>query len=444
MALKFQSLNGFTFSILLFSVNFGISLSVAQIPDEALQKTSELVVKIDGMLTGAPTVGGGIIFGREKDTFYIATANHVVRRGEEEVQNLQVTFKSNPSESLPGILLRDFDSILDLAVVRVDGLEKKNIDVCNFSLNRLGKLKDLKRGSSVFAVGHPNGVSWFLPSTSDPVAQLVGDFINFESFRVGKGHSGGALLNEKGGVVGMISADQPPFGRAIKLEAIIESLESRKFPIGLKDLNSSPLELMNPAAKENDVGVFTEIFDADYCVASYLNTRRYLCVHPCGEGGSWEHPLSVATKNNSIEIVQLLLKKGVDSNGSALHVAVQNGVSEITKILINAGADVMALDENRNTPLHIAAHVGSTDISLNLIEAEADVMSLNKNGDTPLHVAAKNHNGAVAILLLREGASPKTLNKDGLSAKDIVRETVNYHDPEWAHLKILMEKSGSQ
>jgi len=169
---------------------FFLALSVyAEINEDDREAALKLIVMLEAQFDAAgneKSLGGGIIFGRDDTHVYIATANHVVRRGEEKVQDLFVTLKSYPDKSLPGVLLKDFDTKLDLAVVRVDGLEKKSIDVCSLELNRLGESKELKRGSSVYAVGHPNGVSWFLPSTSDPVAQVRRSFrtcrVSFFSF----------------------------------------------------------------------------------------------------------------------------------------------------------------------------------------------------------------------------------------------------------------------
>ena len=43
-----------------------------------------------------------------------------------------------------------------------------------------------------------------------------------------------------------------------------------------------------------------------------------------------------------------------------LHVAVENGNVEVTKMLLNCGGDVNAKMENGNTALHLAAFYGST------------------------------------------------------------------------------------
>jgi len=408
----------------------------AQTPDEALQKTTELVVKIDGVLAGAPTLGGGIIFGREKDTFYIATANHVIRRGEEEVQNLLVTFKFHPGVSLPGILLKDFDSNLDLALVRVDGLKKNKIDVCDLSLNRLGEPKELKRGSSVFAVGHPNGVAWFLPSTADPVAQMVGDFIGFESFRVGKGHSGGALLNGDGGLVGMIRADQPPFGQAVNFESILRFLKRLDYPVQLRSLSFQSYDLIYSAAKENNVQALRTYAKGEICFP--LDLSRI-------DGSRKLTPLHVAVENRSIAVAIFFLKNGADPNikngagQTPLHLATEKGLLEIANILLKNGADPNVKNGAGQTPLHLATEKGLLEIADILLNAGADIHEKNDRGNTVLHVAIAKKQIDLILFFLRLGADLNVRNKEGQTPLALALTSGNAYDPNWARLVLKMQ-----
>ncbi len=390
----------------------------AQTFESALETTGQLVVKIDGTLGGAPTIGSGIIFGRANDRVYIVTANHVVRRGEEEIQNLQVTLKTHLDEPLPGILLQDFDGKLDLAVLRVDLLSKRGIEACALDLNRRGKSDELKRGNGVFAVGHPNGVSWFLSSTPDPLTRIQEDFLIFESFRIGKGHAGGALLNPVGGLIGMIKADQPPFGQAVRLEAIIKSLEKWNYPISLTPLVSKE-ELIEMVRADDFQMLQTFLRTGESCREHNL-ARRY-------EGFPI---LNLAALYGSKESVQFLLSLGVDVNQktnlgmTALYLAAGGGEGlryqpDMVNMLVQAGADVHAKTHTGDTVLHEVARSNRSKIheaANMLIQAGADVNAKNDSQETPFHIAARKTNFEMLKLFLQAGATINAKGRHGRSA----------------------------
>src|SRR5262249_29505687 len=78
---------------------------------------------------------------------------------------------------------------------------------------------------AVLPVGNPNGVSWAIPVKPDNIAQVNGSEIVFQSTFISSGHSGGALIDTEAKLIGMIIADQPPFGRAITLESVLQQVK---------------------------------------------------------------------------------------------------------------------------------------------------------------------------------------------------------------------------
>jgi S1-C subfamily serine protease len=113
---------------------------------------------ITGKFGNTDTFGAGIIFGREKDRLYITTANHVVRKGTEAVQNLQIQLRGLPGTPLEATLLKSADPRRDLAVLSVERLSQNGIDVCAVPFGRLGESTAAQRGAEVYPVGNPKGV----------------------------------------------------------------------------------------------------------------------------------------------------------------------------------------------------------------------------------------------------------------------------------------------
>jgi hypothetical protein len=191
--------------------------------------------------------GAGIIFGLGNDRVYIATANHVVRKGPQEAQSLRVRFKWLPGEAIEARLLEHSESNLDLAVLAVVG--RLGMDFKSMPFNQLGDTNSLKRGDAVYSIGYPRGQPWRANVTPDKVSSRSGPTISFESAFIGKGHSGGALLNERWELVGMITADEPPDGVAVNIQSVLDALSQWDYPVSLNRrgrLASAP----NPASTE--------------------------------------------------------------------------------------------------------------------------------------------------------------------------------------------------
>ena len=155
--------------------------------------------------------------------------------------------------------------------------------------------------------------------------------------------------------------------------------------------------------------------------------------------------LNIASKYGYMEMVKLLLEKGAKVNNhgfsrkTPLHdlfetkiegkikgtssPIVQNDIYfyNSTKMLIKNGADVNALDEDKNTPLHTHCgreHKGIKEIVKALLKKGANVNAKNEYGDTPLHKICKTNSSSsddytIAELLINYGSDITAINKDG-------------------------------
>ena len=100
----------------------------------------------------------------------------------------------------------------------------------------------------------------------------------------------------------------------------------------------------------------------------------------------------------------LFLSISVNSSllAGEIHEAAKSGDLEILRTLIeNDPALVNSLDSDRNTPLILAVDAGKLEAASFLIKSGADVNAVNYNKESSLHIAARKGNGeAVELLLL--------------------------------------------
>lgn len=121
-----------------------------------------------------------------------------------------------------------------------------------------------------------------------------------------------------------------------------------------------------------------------------------------------------AAYHGKTDIVKMFLERGADpcardpAGKVSLHFSAKRGDLEITKLLIDAHADVEAVTEEEGyTPLHIAAMSGKYLVVEVLLKANSDVNARSKMGETPLFLSALKGRAAVFRLLLHWKANPQ-------------------------------------
>ena len=133
--------------------------------------------------------------------------------------------------------------------------------------------------------------------------------------------------------------------------------------------------------------------------------------------------LSWAALGGAASTARLLLARGADADGGALHAASSAGHLELVRLLLDAGADVDAHDPHTGrAPLHAAVAAGpvgdAPEVVRVLLAAGADVDATTSDGASALdisRVAAARHrrgdagratgNDALAALLVSHGAT---------------------------------------
>ena len=114
---------------------------------------------------------------------------------------------------------------------------------------------------------------------------------------------------------------------------------------------------------------------------------------------------------------------------TALHLAAFFGKTEVTRILLEAGApvDTYTTNDFANQPLHAAAAGRHIEVCRLLLAAGADVGARQHGGFTPLHEAAQHGDAEMVELFLSAGADPTRSVEDGSTPADLA-EVAGHHD----------------
>ena len=145
-------------------------------------------------------VGSGVVV---NSNGYILTNSHVIADG--EAQEINVLFETG--EQLEAKVLW-FDSVLDLAVIKVNSANLDTADLGNSDLLEVGEL--------AVAIGNPLGLDFQRSVTSGVISGLhrsikvdqynvIEDLIQTDA-SINPGNSGGPLLNAEGKVIGINTA----------------------------------------------------------------------------------------------------------------------------------------------------------------------------------------------------------------------------------------------
>lgn len=180
-------------------------------PESVIQRMLGVVTDQAGAVIGVSnlnsfgneqSIGSGVIYKKTGSLYYAVTNHHVVEDG----SSFKIRFQDG---SMVPAELMGFDKTSDLAVLRFSST--KDLPVASF-----GDSKNLKSGTIVLAVGHPNGYDYFNSVTfgivsgtnryfdvdNDDVKDMFVGYIQHDA-AINSGNSGGALFNLQGEVIGI-------------------------------------------------------------------------------------------------------------------------------------------------------------------------------------------------------------------------------------------------
>jgi ankyrin repeat protein len=139
--------------------------------------------------------------------------------------------------------------------------------------------------------------------------------------------------------------------------------------------------------------------------------------------------LMQAVQANDVAQVRKLVAQGVDvseldqNQDAPLIMAAYKGYTDIVRLLLEAGADVTAVDPGmKATALHAAAYAGHAEAARLLIEHRIDIDKQGPyNGYTALHDAIWQNNVETAEVLINAGANLNIKSNAGETPLEFAR-----------------------
>ncbi|KAI3851543.1 hypothetical protein MKX03_012034 [Papaver bracteatum] len=155
-------------------------------------------------------------------------------------------------------------------------------------------------------------------------------------------------------------------------------------------------ELVRMTNNKNDTALHDAVRNHKFLVGRLLIEADPLSEYFPNDAG--ETPLYLAAEDGLYDFVVSILQKcpSAAHNGpggrKTLHVAVANGYSEITKLLLEKKPCLIhQRDENGNSALHYAAYFAKPKVAIQLLEADPSIaLAKDNDGRTALHIAASS------------------------------------------------------
>ena len=142
-------------------------------------------------------------------------------------------------------------------------------------------------------------------------------------------------------------------------------------------------------------------------------------VNPNGVIDQWgENALMHAVSNGNVEMTRALLEAGADPDlkgrgFTPLGKAALQGDVRIVRLLLKAGADVDRKSSDGNTPIIAATLMHRTEVVRQLLAYRPDLTIWNREGRVSLGIAVQEGYKDIVTLMLEDGVDANVMDRNG-------------------------------
>jgi ankyrin repeat protein len=201
-----------------------------------------------------------------------------------------------------------------------------------------------------------------------------------------------------------------------------------------KDRQCLPLLI---AAHQNhtDLSLMLMEFGADPKLKTYSGM---------GTGISWNTtPLEAAVYNNNKVLVKSFIDAGANAKSAVFRISPNTTIDTI-QLLVQAGADIHAVQNQRNALLAACCNGASRETVAYLIKSGLDVNSQDDNGISALWLAVYDNRPDLVGLLLENGANVNIRTKDGETVLELAKFKSSYNKINYDEVFKLLKNAGAK
>jgi tetratricopeptide (TPR) repeat protein len=224
-----------------------------------LETAKSLIAMVQVKQYDTIRVGAAIVIGHRHRKLYLVTAGHLIRKQGQPSADLKVSIRLTfaPGEKLAAHVLADYDSSLDLAVIRIQADDSLLQALGELSFPQTSSPKKLRPVENLRVIGNPYSNAWHVGLRYD-FSSLDGAEVRFTPGLDFPGFSGGGLFNAEWQLVGMVTKTDPLVGIATNVDDILAKLRDWNYPVTLSPADTATATT-GTVVDETDTGTSVQL-----------------------------------------------------------------------------------------------------------------------------------------------------------------------------------------